>query len=162
VERRKGELMALAIIMILYVSIGVLSAVGSMYLSRRFVPARFESTVYGLFLIAISAFYLAFASYFGDAAAWSLELVVVVGFTVVGSLGTRLPVVLVAGYALHGAWDFLHEVHAHVESDVFGGRQSTQIPLAYGAFCATYDWAMAVYFLYRRGQWIAAWASRVG
>jgi MFS-type transporter involved in bile tolerance (Atg22 family) len=61
--------MALAIIMILYVSIGALSAVGSMYLSHRFVPARFESSVYGLFLIPIAAFYLVFTSYFGDAAA---------------------------------------------------------------------------------------------
>jgi hypothetical protein len=154
--------MALAIIMTLYVSIGALSAVGSMYLTHRFVPVRFEAAAYGLFLIPIAAFYLAFAAYFGDEAAWSLEAAVVVGFAVLGCLGTRLPMVLVAGYALHGAWDLLHEIHAHVGSDVFGGRQSTQIPLAYGAFCATYDWAVAVYFVYRRGQWITAWASRAG
>jgi hypothetical protein len=68
--------------------------------------------------------------------------------------------VLVAGYVLHGAWDLAHEVHAHIGSDIFGGRQSTQIPLGYGAFCATYDWAMASYFLYRRSLWITTWASR--
>ncbi|WP_448505765.1 DUF6010 family protein [Immundisolibacter sp.] len=153
--------MALAIIMSLYVSIGALAAVGSMYLTHRSVPARFEAAVYGVFLIPIAAFYLAFASHFGDEAAWNLETVAVVGFAVLGCLGTRLPVVLVVGYVLHGAWDVLHEIHAHVGSDVFLGRQSTQIPLAYGAFCATYDWAMAVYFLYRRGAWVAAWASRV-
>jgi hypothetical protein len=158
----RGELMALALIMILYVSIGALSAVGSMYLSHRFVPARFESALYGLFLIPIAAFYLAFTAYFGDAAAWDLEMAAVIGFTFLSGLGTRLPVVLVAGYALHGAWDLLHEIHAHLGSDVFAGRQSTQIPLAYGAFCATYDWAMAGYFLYRRSQWIAAWAARAG
>lgn len=154
--------MALAVIMSLYGSIGALSAVGSMYLSHRFVPARFEAGLYGLFLIAIAAFYLAFASYFGDAAAWSLETAAVLAFAVMGCLGTRLPVALIAGYALHGMWDLLHEVHAHAGTDVFGGRESTQIPLAYGAFCATYDWAMALYFLFRRGQWMAAWTSRVG
>jgi hypothetical protein len=154
--------MPLAIIISLYVSIGALSAVGSMYLTHRFVPMRFEAAVYGLFLIPIAAFYLAFASYFGDEAAWTLEMAAVVGFTVLGCLGTRLPVVLVGGYVLHGAWDLMHELHAHLGSDIFRERQSTQIPLAYGAFCATYDWAMALYFLYRRGQWITAWASRAG
>ena len=154
--------MAFAIIMILYVGIGTLSAVGSMYLTHRFVPARFESSVYGLFLIPIATFYLAFTSYFGDATAWSLEMAALIGFTILGGLGTRLPVVLAVGYALHGVWDLLHESHAHVGSDIFEGRQFTQIPLAYGAFCATYDWAMVMYFLYRRGQWIAAWASRAG
>src|SRR5262245_43125309 len=153
--------MALTVIMSLYVCIGALAAVGSMYLSHRFVPARFEAGLYGLFLIPIAALYLAFASYFGDAAAWSLETAAVLAFAVMGCLGTRLPVALIAGYALHGMWDLLHEVHAHAGIDVFGGRESTQIPLAYGAFCATYDWAMALYFLFRRGQWMAAWTSRV-
>jgi hypothetical protein len=97
-----------------------------------------------LFLIAIAVFYLACMSYFGDAAAWSLETVAVLAFTVMGCLGTRVPVVLIAGYALHGGWDLLHEVYAHMQADVFGGREATKIPLAYGAFCATFDWAMVV------------------
>ena len=80
--------MALAVIMSLYVSIGALSAVGSMYLTHRFVPGRFEAVVYGLFLVPIAAFYLAFASYFGDAEAWDLEMAAVLGFTVLGCLGT--------------------------------------------------------------------------
>ena len=154
--------MALVIILSLYMGIGALSAVGSMYLTKRFVPVRFEAAVYGLFLIPIAALYLAFASHFGDAAAWNLEMAAVVGFIILGCLGIRLPVALVAGYALHGAWDLLHEIHAHIGSDIFRGGQSTQIPLAYGAFCATYDWAMAVYFMSRRSQWISAWALRVG
>ena len=65
--------MAFAIIMVWYVSIGALAAAGSMYISQRFVPAKHEATLYGLFLIAIAAFYLACTSYLGDAAAWSLE-----------------------------------------------------------------------------------------
>jgi len=152
--------MALAIIMVWYVSIGALAAAGSMYLTHRFVPVKYEATLYGLFLIAIAAFYLACTSYFGDAAAWSLEIVAVLAFAVMGLLGTRLPIVLIAGYALHGGWDLLHEVQAHTQVDVFGGRAATKIPLAYGAFCATFDWAMAVYFVYRRRHWIAAWKSR--
>ena len=151
--------MALAIIMVWYTSIGALAAAGSMYLSHRLVHAKHEATLYGLFLIAIAAFYLACTSYFRHAAAWSLETVAVLAFAVLGCLGTRVPVVLIAGYALHGGWDLLHEVQAHVQVDVFGGREATTIPLAYGAFCATFDWAMVMYFVYRRRDWVAAWRS---
>ena len=152
--------MALAIIMVWYAGIGALSSAGSMCLSHRVVPAKHEATLYGLFLIAIAAFYLACTSYFADAAAWSLETVAALAFAVMGCLGTRLPVVLIAGYALHGGWDLLHEVRGHMQVDVFGGREATRIPLAYGAFCTTFDWAMVVYFLYRRRHWVAAWKSR--
>jgi hypothetical protein len=152
--------MALAIILVWYVGIGALSAAGSTYLSHRFVPAKHEATLYGLFLIAIAAVYLAFTSYFGDAAARSLETVAVLAFAVMGCLGTRVPVVLMAGYALHGGWDLLHEVQAHTQVYVFGGREATKIPLAYGAFCATFDWAMVAYFVYRRRHWVAAWKAQ--
>ena len=152
--------MALAIIMVWYAGIGALAAAGSTYLSHRFVPAKHEATLYGLLFIAIAAFYLACTFYFGNAAAWRLEAVAVFAFAVMGCLGTRVPVVLMAGYALHGGWDLLHEVQAHMQLDVFGGREATRIPLAYGAFCATFDWAMVVYFLYRRPHWVAAWKSR--
>ena len=152
--------MALAIIMVWYVSIGALAAAGSMSLSHRFVPAKHEATLYGLFLIAIAAFYLACTSYLGDAAAWSLETVAALAFAVMGCLGTRVPVALIAGYALHGGWDLLHEVQAHTQVDLFAGREATRIPLAYGAFCATFDWAIAVYFASRRRAWVAAWKSR--
>jgi uncharacterized protein DUF6010 len=151
---------ALAIIMVWYVGIGALAAAGSMYLSHRFVRAKHEATLYGSCLIAIAAIYLAFRSYFGEAAAGSLEAVAVLAFAVAGCLGTRVPVVLIAGYVLHGGWDLLHEVQAHLQVDVFGGRQATRIPLAYGAFCATFDWVIAVYFVYRRRHWVAAWKSR--
>ncbi len=151
--------MALAIIMVWYAGLGVLAAVGSMYLTHRFAPPRHEATIYGLVLIPVAGFYLACTSYFGDAAAWSLETVAALAFAVMGCVGTRFPVVLIAGYALHGGWDLLHEVQAHMHGDVFGGREATDIPLAYGAFCATFDWAVAVYFAYRRRAWAAAWRS---
>ncbi len=152
--------MAFALIVVLYISIGLLSAAGSVWLSQKIVPARWESAVFGVFLIVIACFYLAFTSYFADERAWSLELAGVAAFVVLGCLGVRIPTVLIAGYGLHGAWDLLHEVHAHSGVDTFGGRVPSEIPLAYGAFCATYDWCMAAYFYVRRKEWRAAWISR--
>jgi hypothetical protein len=154
--------MALAVIISLYIGIGMLSAAGSVYISQRVLPVRLEAVVFGLFLVPIAGFYLAFAAYFGEDAAFSLETAAAIAFAVLGCLGTRVPVALIAGYALHGVWDLLHEIHAHTGTDVFGGWESTQIPLAYGAFCATYDLAMAVYFFSRRSQWKSAWAARGG
>ncbi|MES2682977.1 MAG: hypothetical protein V4650_05600 [Pseudomonadota bacterium] len=148
--------MAFAIIVSLYVSIGLMAAAGSVYLSQRFLPTRFESLLFGLFLIPIAGFYLAFTAYFAEASAWRLEAAAVAVFAVLGALGTRIPAALIAGYLLHGVWDFLHELHTHAGTDVFGGAASTQIPLAYGVFCATYDVCMAAYFHSRRGKWRAA------
>ena len=39
-------------------------------------------------------------------------------------------------------------------------QRVSEIPLAYGAFCAAYDWCMAAYFYTRRGRWSAAWTAR--
>jgi hypothetical protein len=152
--------MPFAIIMVWYVIIGGLAATGAMYLTHRFVPAKHEATLYGLSLVGIAAFYLACSVYYGDAAAWNLEAVAVLAFAAMGCLGTRMPVVLMAGYALHGGWDLLHEIQAHLQVDAFGGRAATRIPLAYGAFCATFDWVVPVYFWYRRRRWVASWKSR--
>ena len=152
--------MALAVIMVWYAGIGALAAAGSIYLTRRFVPVKHEATFYGLFLIPVAAFYLACTAYFGNAA-WNLETVAVLAFVAMGCLGTRMPFVLIAGYALHGGWDLLHEVQAHMHVDAFGGREATRIPLAYGAFCAVFDWTVAVYFAYRRRDWTAAWKTHV-
>jgi len=149
--------MALALIMFWYAGIGGLAAVGAIYVSHRFLPARHEATFYGLFLIVIAAFYLVCTSYFEVAAAWNLEAVAALAFAAMGCLGTRVPIALIAGYALHGGWDLLHEVHTQTQIDVFGRNEVTKIPLAYGAFCAVFDWAMVVYFVFRRRQWLAAW-----
>jgi hypothetical protein len=47
-----------------------------------------------------------------------------------------------------------------MQLDAFGGREATTIPLAYGAFCATFDWVVVIYFAYRRRHWVAAWKAR--
>jgi len=74
--------------------------------------------------------------------------------------GLRLPVVLITGYLLHGIWDVLHEVHAFGGVSPFGVHELTELPLAYGAFCAAFDWCVAGYFYTRRGDWNAAWKAR--
>jgi hypothetical protein len=152
--------MAFAVIVILYVCIGFLAAAGSIFISQKLFSAKAEQIVFGLFLIAIAAFYLAFTAYFGSDGAWPVETAAVIVFAAFGLLGLRLPAVLMLGYLLHGAWDLLHEIYTHGGDSPFGSRQLTELPLAYGVFCAAYDGCMAGYFYLRRQAWNAAWKSR--
>ena len=151
--------MALTVIMALYITIGLMSAAGSVAISQKVFSAKAEQIFFGLFLVPIAGFYLAFTGYFGNADAWRLEAGAVAVFAVLGISGIRVPFLLILGYVLHGPWDLLHELHAHAGVD-FGTVTGTEIPLAYGAFCATYDWCMAAYFYTRRRQWRAAWGTR--
>ena len=152
--------MALSVIIVLYVCVGFLAAAGSIFISQKLFSAKAEQIFFALFLIAIAAFYLAFTAYFGDQGAWRLEAGAVIVFVLFGILGLRLPVVLIIGYCLHGFWDVLHEVHAFGRMDLFGAHRLTELPLAYGAFCAAYDWCIAGYFYTRRRDWNAAWKAR--
>lgn len=152
--------MAFAVIIILYVAIGLMSAAGSVFISKKLFSAKVEQIFFALFLILIAGFYLAFTAYFEDGDAWRFETGGVIAFAILGLVGVRVPVALIIGYVLHGVWDVFHEIHAHGGSDLFGAQQITELPMAYGVFCATYDWCMAAYFFTRRGQWHAAWAAR--
>ncbi|MGH7490991.1 MAG: DUF6010 family protein [bacterium] len=147
-------------IIILYVCIGLMSAAGSVFIARKLFSAKAEQIFFALFLIAIAGFYLAFAAYFGDEGAWRFETAGVIAFAVLGLLGVRVSFVLIIAYFMHGIWDVLHEMHAHAGVNLFGAQQATEIPLAYGSFCATYDWCMAAYFYLRRGEWRAAWLAQ--
>src|SRR5436309_15434217 len=120
--------MAFSIIIVLYVCIGFLSAAGSVFISRKLFSAKVEQTFFGLFIIAIAGFYLAFTAYFGHEGAWQLETAGVIVFAVFGLLGIRLPVVLIIGYLLHGVWDVLHEIQAHGGGDLFGNHRATDLP----------------------------------
>jgi hypothetical protein len=151
--------MALSVIIVLYICIGLLAAAGSIFISQKLFLAKAEQIFFALFLIAIAAFYLAFTAYFGDQAAWRLGTAAVIVFAVFGILGLRLPVVLIIGYSLHGIWDVVHEIHAHGGVSPFGLHELTELPLAYGAFCAAYDWCMAAYFYTRRHEWSAGWSG---
>ncbi len=146
-----------AVIVVLYVTIGLLAAVGAATLSQKLFSGRREQVFYGIFLAPIAGFYLAFVGYFGDWGSWRTELVVVFVFSLLGVVGTRYVLALIPGYLLHGTWDALHELSAHCGASVPGLEPLTTIPLAYGVFCATFDVAICVYFVRRKGVWEAAW-----
>lgn len=79
-----------------------------------------------------------------------------VAFAVISLLGVHLSLALIVGYAVHRLWDLLHELQAHGGYSAFEPGQLTAIPLAYGIFCAAFDFYMAAYFCGRRVEWSAA------
>ena len=153
--------MALTVIIVLYMSVGFLAAAGSIFISQKLFSARGEQIFFALFFIAIAGFYLAFTAYFENQEAWRLEIGAVIVFAMFGILGLRFPVALIVGYSLHGIWDVVHEIHAFGGVNPFGAEKITEIPLAYGVFCAAFDWCVAGYFCIRRREWTAAWKARV-
>jgi hypothetical protein len=145
--------MALAAILIWYLVIGVLAAIGSVTISRSRFSPRVEQMFFALLLIPIGAIYLAFLAYFGDYSTLRSEAFAVAVFALLGLLGLRFAALVVLGYALHGGWDLMHEVGVHLGGGAAGARPLTDIPLAYGVFCAAFDWCMAAYFYTRRTAW---------
>jgi len=152
--------MALSVIITFYAGIGLLAAAGSIFIAQKLFSARGEQIFFALFFIAIAGFYLAFTGYFENQEAWRLEIGAVIVFTVFGILGLRFPVALIIGYSLHGIWDVVHEIHAFAGISPFGAAKMTELPLAYGVFCAAFDWCVAAYFYTRRSEWNAAWKAR--
>jgi hypothetical protein len=151
------SMLGFVVIVVLYAAVGVMAARGTICIFRKIFTPKSEQIFYAMFLIIVAALYLAFAAYFGAATAWRLETTVVVVFAAVALLGARLPFALIAGYSMHGLWDLLHEVQAHGGHSGFEPSQLTAIPLAYGFFCAAFDFCMAAYFYARRADWSAAW-----
>jgi hypothetical protein len=143
-------------IVILYIVIGVMAAKGTIGVFRKIFAPKSEQIFYAMFLILVAAYYLAFVAYFGEATAWRMETAVVLAFVAIGLLGVRLPIALMVGYSLHGMWDLLHELQAHGAHSAFEPGQLTAIPLAYGVFCAAFDFYMAAYFYGQRAAWNAA------
>src|SRR5882672_10793436 len=157
-DQRYGML-GFLVIVILYAVIGLLAAAGAVSMTRKILGPRTEQVFYGMFLIMIASFYLAFAAYFGIATALRPETAAVVIFAVIGLFGARLPIALIVGYPLHGLWDLLHELQAQGALSAFEPGQLTAIPLAYGVFCAAFDVSIAAYFYRRRLEWDAAWKA---
>lgn len=149
-------MLGFVVIVILYAGIGLMAAAGTIVTVRKIPGPKAEQIFYAISLIMIATFYLAFAAYFEVATAWRVETAAVVAFVAIGLLGARLPFALIVGYSLHGLWDLLHELQAHGAS-AFEPGQLTAIPLAYGIFCAVFDFYMAAYFYTRRAEWSAAW-----
>ena len=56
----------LIVIVALYITIGVMSAAGSVYIAKSIFNPKAEQIFFGLFLIPIAGFYLAFTAHFGD------------------------------------------------------------------------------------------------
>jgi len=154
--------LAFVVIVVLYAVIGLMAAAGTISIARKMLAPKAEQIFYAMFLIMIAAFYLAFAAYFGAATALRLETAVVAVFVALALPGARLPLVLIVGYSLHGLWDLLHELQARGAYSAFDPGQLTPIPLAYGFFCAAFDFFMAAYFYVRRAVWIAAWKGSCG
>ena len=147
------------VIVILYATVGLLAAAGTIVVGRKVFRAKAEQAFYGLFLVIIAAFYLAFAAYFGAAQAWRLEIGAVLVFAAMGIVGARVPFALIVGYPLHGLWDLLHELQAHGAYSAFEPGELTPIPLAYGVFCAAFDLLVGAYCYTRRADWSAAWSG---
>src|SRR5258708_20053196 len=80
------------VVALLYVVIGLLSAVGSILVFRRIFQGRWEQIFWTSFLVVIAAFYLSFAAYFGASAhAWQTELVGVAFFLACALVGFLSP-----------------------------------------------------------------------
>ena len=148
------------VIVILYAAVGLLAAAGAISITRRFFGPRVEQGFYGVFLMMIAGFYLAFVAYFGNPEAWRVETAAVVFFSLMGLFGVRLPVALVIAYALHGGWDLLHELQAQGAYSAFAPGQLTAVPLAYGVFCAAFDVCIAGYAHARSAAWSDAWMAQ--
>lgn len=155
------SMLGFLVIVVLYATIGLLAAAGTISITRKIFGPKAEQVFYGLFLVTIAAFYLAFVAYFGNAEAWRTETVAVVLFALVGLFGVRLPIAMVIGYAVHGAWDLVHELQAQGAVSAYYLGQLTAVPLAYGVFCAAFDVCIAAYAFERRDGWSAAWAPRL-
>ncbi len=155
------SMLGFVVIMILYAVIGLMAAAGTIFTVRKFLGPRAEQVFYGMFLIVIAAFYLAFAAYFGIARTLRPETAAVVIFAVIGLFGARLPIALIVGYPLHGLWDLLHELVAQGAFSAFEPGLLTSIPLAYGIFCAVFDVCIAAYAFKRRDEWSVAWAPQL-
>jgi hypothetical protein len=138
------------VVALLYVVIGLLSAIGSILVVRRIFQGRWEQIFWASFLVVIAAFYLSFAAYFGASThAWQTEVlgVVVFLFCAVGGLFVRPA--LAVGYVMHGLWDLAHSL----SGSSLAGLPITEIPLGYGIFCLTYDFTVACYLMISDTAW---------
>jgi len=114
------------VIMILYAVIGLLAAAGTVSIARKAFTPKAEQIFYGMFLIMIAAFYLAFTAYFGVSAAWRLEAGVVAAYVVIGALAVRLPFAEIRSGQIPGPFNivtsFLRKVRGVLGNPWLGER----------------------------------------
>ena len=138
------------VVALLYLVIGLLSAIGTILIVRRIFQGRWEQIFWASFLAVIAAFYLSFAAYFGASPhAWQTEVVGVAVFLVCAVCGLFFRPAIAVGYVMHGLWDLSHSL----SGSSLAGLSITDIPLGYGIFCATYDFVVAVYLIRSDTAW---------
>jgi hypothetical protein len=140
------------VIFLLYFVIGLLSAIGSILVFRRVFQGRWEQIFWALFLVAIAAFYLSFAAYSeASTHAWQTEVIAVAVFVACAVGGLFFRPAIAVGYVMHGLWDLSH----CLSGSSLSGLSMTEIPLAYGIFCSTYDFTVACYLVSSDTAWHA-------
>ena len=140
------------VVVLLYLVIGLLSAIGTILIVRRIFQGRWEQIFWASFLVVIAAFYLSFAAYFGASTqAWQTEVVVVVSFLFCAVVGLFFRPAIAVGYVMHGLWDLSHSL----SGSSLGGLALTEIPLGYDIFCSTYDFVVACYLMTSDTAWHA-------
>jgi len=138
------------VVVLLYVVIGLLSAIGTILIVRRIFQGRWEQIFWASFLVVIAAFYLSFAAYFeASPHAWRTEVVGVAVFLVCAVCGLFFRPAIAVGYVMHGLWDLSHSL----SGPSLAGLSITDIPLGYGIFCATYDFVVAGYLIRSDTAW---------
>ena len=138
------------VVVLFYLVIGLLSAIGTILIVRRIFQGRWEQIFWASFLVVIAAFYLSFAAYFGASPhAWQTEVVGVAVFLVCAVCGLFFRPAIAVGYVMHGLWDLSHSL----SGSSLAGLSITDIPLGYGIFCATYDFVVAGYLIRSDTAW---------
>ena len=61
-----SSIIAFIVIVTLYIVIGLMSAAGCIFISQRIFTPKAEQVFYGIFLIPIAGFCLAFTAYYGN------------------------------------------------------------------------------------------------
>ena len=145
-----GQFIGGIVVALLYAVIGLLGAVGSILVVRRIFQGRWEQIFWTFFLVLIAAFYLSFAAYFGASThAWQTEVIGVAVFLACAVVGLFHRYAIAIGYVLHGLWDLSH----CLAGSSLAGLSITEIPMGYGLFCATFDFAVAYYLVISDTRW---------
>src|SRR5258708_9745534 len=103
------SMLGFLVIVVLYATIGLLAAAGAISITRKIFGPRAEQVFYGLFLVIIAAFYLAFVAYFGNAAAWRVEKDCGVFFAPLGPFFKRHPTAPAIGFSPLRSWALVRQ-----------------------------------------------------
>jgi hypothetical protein len=145
-----SQFVAGLIVALLFAFIGLLSAIGSIFIFRRIFQGRWEQIFWASFLVVIAGFYLSFAAYFhASTNVWKTELIAVIMFSIWAMVGLFFRPAIALGYLMHGIWDLSHSFF----TPLLAGVALTEIPLGYGVFCLFYDLIVAFYVMRNNGKW---------